>query len=106
MVQLVVTSLIVSLLTTPYGWSFDFILFLVPVLQVAVWATEARISKRQSLLLGFLLIAANVLFLYQRSLHLQDKTLVWFPVLLSLLYGWVWWSVDDPQRLTRGRPGH
>ncbi len=99
MIQLVVSGLIVSLLTTAYGWSFDFILFLVPVLQVAVWAAEDRLSKRQTAVLALLLIGANALFFYQRTLHLQDKSLVWFPVLFALLYGWAWWSVAGRQDL-------
>ncbi len=103
LVQLVITTLIVSQLTTAYGWSFDFILFLVPALQVAVWAVEGRIPREQTILLSLLFIAANLLFFYQRSLHLQDKTLVWFPVLLSLLYGWVWWSVNGRQSPAPGR---
>lgn len=92
MVQLVVVGLIASQLTTAYGWSFDFILFLVPVLQVAVWSVESRIPKIRVLALGLALVAANVIFFHQRSLHVQDKELVWFPIVLSLLYGWAWWS--------------
>jgi hypothetical protein len=56
------------------------------------------------LLLALLLIAANGLFFYQRSLHLEDKTLVWFPVLVSLLYGWAWWSVSGRQSAAYGQP--
>jgi hypothetical protein len=92
MVQLAVTAAIASLLTTAYGWSFDFILFLAPIHQLAVWAVEARLTRTMSVIGGLLLFAANVLFFYQRSLHLQDKALVWFPILLALLYALLWWS--------------
>ena len=57
--------------------------------------------KAQALILGIVLIAANGLFFYQRTLHVQDKALVWFPVLLALLYGWAWWSATKPRPTLR-----
>jgi hypothetical protein len=95
MQQMVVVSLILSLLTTPYAWSFDFILFLVPMLQLALWIVEGRIPRVHAALITPLFVAANVAVFYQRSLQAPENEFFWFPLALTLLYGWGWLSTKS-----------
>jgi hypothetical protein len=88
--QMVVVTLILSLITTPYIWSFDFILLLVPALQVAVWAVEDRLPRIQAAVIALLFVAANFLILRQRSLQAPESEFFWLPLALALLYFWAW----------------
>lgn len=105
--QLVVVTLILSLLTTPYAWSFDFILFLVPALQVAMWIVEDRISRIQAAFIVVFFAAANVAVFYQRSLQAPENEFFWFPLLLAFLYAWGWRSATtgEESRATHRSPG-
>lgn len=91
--RLVVFTLILSLLTTPYAWSFDFILFLVPAIQLVIWLVEGSIPRIHAIFIVGLFVASNVVVFYQRSIQVPEKEFFWFPLVLTALYAWGWWSV-------------
>jgi hypothetical protein len=95
--RLVEVTLVVSLLTTPYAWSFDFILLLVPLQRVAVCFLEGRIPRFHALSIATLFVITNAGFWYQRTAHAPERAYFWFPIVLAVLIGWGWLSVAARQ---------
>jgi hypothetical protein len=77
--------LAVSLATTAYGWSYDYILLLVPVTQMAVWFSQGR--QRPSLWLSAGLYTTIVSLAWVlSSWRIHDFYYIWFTPALLLLY--------------------
>lgn len=97
MVDLVCATLPLSIVTSPFGWSFDVIILLIPLIRLAVWGAEGRLSHVKWMFLVY--IAANTAVIVQRGGDSWDYKLFWFPIVLAGLYYWGWLTVqDDTQR--------
>jgi hypothetical protein len=77
----------VSLATTAYGWTYDQILLLIPIMQTAVWFTAD--GRRPSVwlftsLYGVVLLCAWAL----NAGRVHDFYYFWLPLVLTLLYLW------------------
>lgn len=91
--DLMAVTLFLSVITAPFGWSFDVIVLLVPLLQMLVWIVEGKVPRDRSLAILLLFVATNCVTLYQRSLQLRDDYFFWFPIALACLYVWAWLSL-------------
>jgi hypothetical protein len=89
-INLTSVMLLLSLITAPYGWSFDVIILLIPLLQCSIWIVEKRLPPTATILATFVYILANGILLYQRSLAVNEESYFWFPLLLAGLYAWCW----------------
>lgn len=103
--DLTAVSLLISVVTAPYGWSFDVIILLIPLLQCFVWVLEKRVSLSVTIFIGLIYILANGILLYQRSLGVSEEAFFWFPLVLAGLYVWCW-RVRNPilEDVTTGLP--
>ena len=80
--------LLVSLLTSPYAWTYDQVILVPAVIQATIWLLDAR-KRWSTLLLASLYLGINILNL---GLHmrLSDFWFVWMvPVLL------IWYLLAD-----------
>jgi len=78
--------LFVSLITTAYGWTFDQVVLLVAVIQVAVILSQGR-SGCIGWTIGFYLIINGVVLVLHYVVGLHD---LWFLWLAPLFLGWYW----------------
>jgi hypothetical protein len=101
--DLVASTLLLSLISAPFGWSFDVIIFLVPLLQLLLWMIEGKIAQHRSLAILLLFVAANGVTLYQRSLQLRDDYFFWFPIVMACLYWWGWLSLRESSLRVQGK---
>lgn len=98
--DLVIVTLLLSVLFTPFAWSFDALVLILPLMRLAAWAVEGDIGRRAAIFLLLMFIVANGAALYQRSLPLEEWTFFWFPALMAGLYVWGWWI--SSQNMLRG----
>jgi hypothetical protein len=88
--------LVVALASTPYGWEYDQVVLLLPILQVAIWmATEPWSRVSTLLLVGYL--AMNGLAL---AVNVARINAFWF---LWLAPAFLLWYLLAQRRLGRGR---
>lgn len=86
--DLVAWSLTVSLITAPYGWSFDVLLFAVPIVQGYVWLLRGERRRGERVLVAIFFLAADILVWQQRIVGMPEHYYAWYPLILALLYGW------------------
>lgn len=82
-------TLLLSIATAPFGWSYDQIVLLFPIFQLVLWSSEGHM--RSKLAAGFMLLALLGLNLLSYALRLQNVHEVyyfWLPLSLLLLYSW------------------
>ncbi len=79
-------SILVSVITAPFGWSYDFVLLLVPLLRVIVWIIEDRFQRIETWGLAIILSIANLLIYYQRVVTTSEMDFFWIPLLIACVY--------------------
>jgi hypothetical protein len=83
-------TLIGSLLTSPFGWSYDNVILLVPLLRAIVLIIEGKFRRAEVFGIGIVLFAANAFAYYQRFLAPSEFYFVWIPILIAAFYAYVW----------------
>jgi hypothetical protein len=86
MPDMVITTLLISVLTTPFAWSFDALILLVTLQRLVVWAVENRISSVQSLASLALFMIVSTASFYQRSQQAPERHFFWVPAAVGILY--------------------
>jgi hypothetical protein len=89
---LVDASLILSIITAPFAWSYDFVVLLIPLANSLV-----RFIENRSIIAIFafitILTSANIVSYYQRLQSTNDVDYVWIPLLIAVLYAWANFSL-------------
>lgn len=91
---LVDVTLLASVITAPFGWSYDFVVLLIPLLRIVVWMTEGLLPRAQVILLALVLLGADAYSYYERIASPGEIYFSWIPWLIALTYGFAWWQVN------------
>ncbi|MEZ4595004.1 MAG: hypothetical protein R3D55_28260, partial [Chloroflexota bacterium] len=79
-------TLLVSVISAPFGWGYDVIVLLLPVLQLVAWIAEGRFTRTEALGWGAILLGINLAAIYQRSLEISEGQTFWVPIALAITY--------------------
>ncbi|HEX6384422.1 MAG TPA: hypothetical protein VF177_07110, partial [Anaerolineae bacterium] len=83
---LVNVTLLVSVITAPFGWGYDAVVLLIPLLQIIVWLAEGRFSRLEAGGLVAALLLINTISLYQRAITVNELYYFWLPLAIAGLY--------------------
>lgn len=86
--SLIDISLICGLIISPIGWSYDQIMLLIPILRILEWITTGAFNKFETIIMVSVLLIANGISFYQRTLLVDDVWFFWLPMVIGLLYGY------------------
>lgn len=103
LVNWTVTTLILSTITAPFGWSFDMVLLLLPVQYGLVAMVEGRVERKTAVIVSFLFVFCNLFMLYQRTLEVWDDKFFWFPIAVAILGGTLYGFRTEKTRLPASR---
>lgn len=101
MQDLLIVTLLLSMLFTPFAWSFDALVLILPLIRLAAWAVEGKFSRPVATTLMVVFIAANAIAFYQRTLQVWDWQFFWFPAVMVVLYSAGWWLSSDRQNVRK-----
>lgn len=88
---LVDVSLLSSIITTPFLWSYDYIVLLIPLIRIWIWMIDRVLSLAGTIALAIVMMALYI-FLYDKRIHTPSEIFyAWFPVLIAAIYGWLWY---------------
>ncbi len=90
MSELVAGSLLLSLITAPFGWNYDAVVLLIPLFQLILWLIEGKWRWWETAVLITLLLLANYFSLRQSTLTISEVYLFWFPLVLAAIYSWTY----------------
>lgn len=88
-------TLLLSIITAPFGWSFDMVLLLLPVQYGVVALVERRVRGTTAVVIPLLFVICNLVMLYQRTLEVWDDKFFWFPIAIGALSVMLFWSASE-----------
>lgn len=79
-------TVLISVITAPFGWGYDVIVLLLPILQIVIWIAEGRFARHEAAGLAVALIGINLAAIYQRSFEISEVQTFWIPIALAVTY--------------------
>jgi hypothetical protein len=88
---LVDATVLVSIISAPFAWSYDFVVLLVPLIRVILWMVTGTFGRFETITLAVLLVSADVAMFYERIQSPSEVYYFWVPLLVSgiYIYGWL-----------------
>ena len=87
---LIDTTILIGMLVSPIGWSYDQIILLIPLLHVFEWMVSNTLTKSNIMVIAFILVIVNLLSFYQRTLSVSDVWFFWIPLVAVIVYMFSW----------------
>jgi len=79
-------SIIVGLIVSPIGWSYDQIMLVFPILSILSWVANGKLQTNTSKFVVIVLIAANLFAYIIRAFTPSDVWFFWMPFVVLGLY--------------------
>jgi len=84
-------GVLVSIATTPFGWSYDFVLLLLPTNQLLVWLATSSLHFGERLVTIAMLLGVYLAYYLQRIASPSELYFYWVPLAITVIYGWTAW---------------
>ncbi len=79
-------GLILSVLTVPFVWSYDFIVLLIPLMRIAGWIVDGVLFKFASIAIIMAIVLADAIIFYQRFTTDNEINFFWIPLFVGAIY--------------------
>lgn len=86
-------TLLLSMIAAPFGWSYDFIVLIVPLLHMVIWVLNRELDPANSILLLVGLFFFIAAMYYQRTVMNNEVQFFWVPFVMGGLYLYAAWHV-------------
>ncbi|CAG0948084.1 hypothetical protein ANRL1_04913 [Anaerolineae bacterium] len=87
--MLVDATLLASVITAPFCWSYDFVILLVPLIPIIVSLVKEELTQADASMIGAILLCADAVMFYQRVTTPGEEYFFWVPWLITGLFVWV-----------------
>jgi hypothetical protein len=91
-------TLLLSVITAPFAWSYDFVVLLAPLWRLIGWIRSKKIANWEAVILTIILLSANVFAFYERVVSPSEVYFFWIPWLIAGLYGFGLWRTRRAAR--------
>lgn len=91
LMEVVQIGVLASIITMPFGWSYDFVLLLLPLTQILVWLVTKNLFVGERLALIVTLFATYIVYFIQRIATPSELYFFWVPLAIAMIYGWMAW---------------
>lgn len=79
-------TVLLSVMTAPFAWSYDFVVLLIPLFQIVVWLSTSGFSQLERFTCLAILILVDGVTYYLRLISPGELYFFWVPPFLALLY--------------------
>lgn len=83
-------GVIASVITMPFGWSYDFVVLLLPMTQIVVWLVTKRLPVWVHVTAVIVTMTTYGIYFRQRIETPSELYFFWVPLVIAALYGLVW----------------
>ena len=83
-------SILVGILISPIGWSYDHIVLLIPLMHVFEWMSNGSLAKKDVIAIISVLIIVNLVAVYERTLSVSEVWFFWMPLIILATYLFAW----------------
>ena len=79
--------LLVSLPTSIFGWGYDQVILVFPLMQIVVWIVEGELGIADASIVAFSLLLCNTVLLYLRMAQTPNELCYfWVPITMAITY--------------------
>jgi len=79
--------LLVSLPTSIFGWGYDQVILVFPLMQIVVWIVEGELGIADASIVAFSLVLSNTVLLYLRMAQTPNELCYfWVPITMAITY--------------------
>ena len=87
--QLVIqVAILISIITMPFGWSYDFVVLLFPLTQLWAWLMRGLRRRWQTAVVILALILSFLITFEQRTQTTSELYYFWIPLVIAALYAY------------------
>jgi hypothetical protein len=79
-------TLLVSVDTAPFGWGYDAIVLLIPILQIVVWTVVEQAATAAAWVVFAALVLIAGLAFYHRMVMQSEYEAFWIPLAVTAVY--------------------
>lgn len=79
-------TLLISVITAPFGWGYDVIILLLPILFLVRWSVDERYGRVETILYAASLVLVNGAAFFQRLQGTNEVYFFWLPLMIALIY--------------------
>jgi len=87
---LIDVSILIGIIASPIGWSYDQVMLLIPLLRVLEWMVNGAFAQRDAIALVLVMVIANAITIYERILGPGDVWYFWVPLVAIGIYLFAW----------------
>jgi hypothetical protein len=95
---LTAVATLLSIITVPFGWSYDAIVLLIPLIQMVAWLKEGAFSRQRIVFFASLLVTLNVLTFALRVRTVNEVFYFWVPIAVAVIYLLIYWLKNEPDK--------
>jgi hypothetical protein len=88
-------TVLLSVITMPFGWSYDYVVLLLPMCQIFAWLLIPIVKKPEAILISSFLLMMYVLYYYQRVVSPSELYFFWVPLIIASIYGWLFYRCQS-----------
>ena len=81
-------AVLISIITTPFGWSYDFVLLLLPLTQLWAWLIGGLRTRWETAVVIITLIVSFLITYQQRVQTTSELYYFWIPLVIAALYAY------------------
>ena len=83
-------TILLSLITAPFGWSYDQIVLILPMIRICLWLVKGEASRLERLVVFALLVALYAINFYLRVITINEMLYFWTPLAVAGIYAYCW----------------
>lgn len=83
---LIDVSILIGIIASPIGWSYDQVMLLIPLIRVLEWMANGVLAQRDVIALALVMVIANVITIYERIQGPGDVWYFWVPLVAIGIY--------------------
>lgn len=91
---LIDSSILIGMLISPIGWSYDQIMLLIPLLHVLEWIMSGFLTKQVTIAITLILIVTNLTSFYEHTFSISDVWFFWIPLIVMSIYLVAWKQIQ------------
>lgn len=87
---LIDASVLAGVMIAPFGWSYDQIVLLFPLLRLLGWVADGSLARTDAISVTLVLLIINAITFYQRILTTNEVWFFWVPLVVAMVYTFAW----------------
>jgi hypothetical protein len=83
-------SILLGIIVSPIGWSYDQIVLIIPLLHLVEWMMSNLLAHKTTITIAWILLVANLLSFYEHTFSISDVWFFWIPFIVIFVYVIAW----------------